>query len=96
MTESATTMSDTVSIEWINAYAEALGCEARPGAVAAAIENLKGERDSAMASIPEHRKRAEDGIIRQMRRAAVNCGHSSDCYVAHQFETSDERSNDSD
>ena len=76
---------------WIERYAELLGCDPRPGAVAAAIESLKAERDAAVRSIPEHRRAAEDALIRYMRRTAVNCGQSASCAVAHWCETSEEK-----
>lgn len=76
---------------WTERYAELLGCDARPGAVAAAIESLKAERDAAVRAIPDHRRAAEDALIRSMRRQAVNCGHSASCAVAHWFKTSEER-----
>lgn len=80
---------------WIERFAELLGCDERPGAVAAAIEQLKDEVDRARKAVPKVRKeasqQARDQTIRSMRRAAVNCGQNSRCYVAnHFFRTSDE------
>lgn len=76
---------------WVERYAELLGCDPRPGAVAAAIESLKAERNAAVRSIPDHRRAAEDALIRSMRRTAVNCGQSSSCDVAHWCKTSEEK-----
>lgn len=59
---------------WVERYAELLGCESRPGAVAVAIEALKNEVDRVRQSIPRHRAAARDALIEQMRRQAVNCG----------------------
>lgn len=76
--------------KWIERYAELLGCEPRPGAIAAAIENLKAERDSVIASIPGRCDQAMDRVILNMRGAAVNCGSRPSCAVAYWFKTSNE------
>lgn len=48
---------------WVERYAELLGCEPRPGAVAVAIAELTGEIDSCRMSISRHRKSAfEQGV----------------------------------
>lgn len=84
-------MPDETTDLWIERYAELLGCDPRPGAVAAAIENLKNERDSVVRSIPQHRESAQDALILQMRRTAVNCGPHPSCFVSHWFKTREER-----
>lgn len=81
---------------WIERYAEMLGCDPRPGAVAAAILELKMNFENCVKSIPSHRQTARDGVIREMRRTGVNCGHSSSCSVAHWFKTKEEQEANSD
>lgn len=76
---------------WYERFAELLGCEPRPGAIAAAIEDKKLELERLLKSIPEHRRQAADNVIRSIRRTAVNCGASSTCAVAGWAQTSDER-----
>lgn len=77
---------------WLENYAEVLGCEISPASVAVAIQSLKGERDRAIASISEHRKAAQDSIIRGMRQTAVNCGNRQSCAVASWYKLSNEES----
>lgn len=89
MTERLESMSPRYEL-WIESYAEMLGCDARPASIAVAIQALQDERNRAVASIPEHRKLAQDAIIRSMRQTAVNCGHSSSCAVSHWFKLSTE------
>jgi len=76
---------------WIERYAELLGCENRPAAVAAAIESLKATVDRIPEEMARNRREATDGLILRMRRYAVNCGASSVCWVSKQMRTTQEQ-----
>ena len=66
---------------WLDEFAIILGCEARPAAIAVAIQSLKDELKRAVESIPKHRTAARDAVIREMRNASVNCGHRRTCML---------------
>ena len=67
---------------WLAEFAIILGCEARPAAIAVAIQSLKDELKRAVESIPKHRTAARDAVIREMRQTAVNCGMRSSCAIS--------------
>ena len=75
---------------WQERYAELLGCDNRPGAIAAAIEILNEQASRIPAEMARNRKEARDACIRSMRNTAVNCGMASTCSVAWWHKTSDE------
>lgn len=90
--------SDGPSIEafpaldlWFDRYAEILGCDNRPGAIAAAIEHLKTEVDRIPEEMARNRREASDAMIARMRHYPVNCGTSSTCWVARQVKTTHEQ-----
>lgn len=76
---------------WFERFAELLGCEPRPGVIAATIEDLRATVDRLPAEIARNRREARDSLIRSMRSTAVNCGRSSTCSVAGWCKTSDEQ-----
>ena len=87
---STATDSSTADL-WFERFAELLGCETRPGAIAAAIEMLRRDVDRIPSEMSRNRIESRDAVIRQMRKTSVNCGHSSSCAVAGWFKTSDEQ-----
>lgn len=57
---------------WIARYAELLGCDRSPAAIAVAIENLLGERERQRKAIGRLR-----GLNAELQRSALQKGCSS-------------------
>lgn len=84
-------MTESTTDSWLERYADLLGCECRPAAIAAAIDMLKTQAQRIPEEIARNRKAARDSLLREMRRTPVNCGSSSSCSVAEWFKTSEEQ-----